>query len=90
MKLKNWINSKVVGPRKLHITPLNEGQELNYSEVALASPKNVAKRCRDIIKGLRALLPHGSFSVEVRCATDYEDYIYFYNLNIFDKDMNKI
>lgn len=48
-----------------HLTPLNEGQELNYVDTMLCSIEQLRERCNYILAGLSALFPEGTFDIKI-------------------------
>ena len=49
----------------VYLTPLNEGQELNYMERFCGTPLQIVDRCHQIVNGLDNLLKNGTWSVQV-------------------------
>ena len=47
------------------ITPLNEGQELNYIETHYGDKRSAIKRAKVILKGLIKVLAQGTISIMV-------------------------
>lgn len=57
---------------KYILTPLTEGQNLNYCEtLSFKTKKEVSKRAQEISKGLQTLLPNGTFSCQVQTDKQY-------------------
>lgn len=52
----------------VYLTPLNEGQEVNYMERFFGTPLLIVTRCRQIVDGLDNLLKNGTWSVQVESA----------------------
>ena len=50
---------------KVNISPLNEGQELNYSEHREMAAWAIVGRARYLCDGLKKLLPQGDFTVRI-------------------------
>jgi hypothetical protein len=51
--------------RRFLITPQNEGQELNYIEEFMGTPRNAKWRAKTIADGLQMILRQGDISVKV-------------------------
>ena len=47
------------------ITPLNEGQELNYTETHKGTYANAEQRAKDMIKALQIILHQGMISAKI-------------------------
>lgn len=61
--------------RKYHLTPLNELQELNYTERHFKSRSEVETRALEIIRGLEKALPMGTFACQIECFDPPEEWI---------------
>lgn len=79
----------------VQISPLNEGQELNYSEPFKGTIQQIVTRCREIETGLQSLLKRGSFSVQITNwslqpnGEKWADFVYQQG-DIFDAENNII
>jgi hypothetical protein len=71
------------------ITPLNEGQELNYIEHIEVPIKGLYFRCRQIQEGLQKLLPKGTFDVKIEDQQLNRTW-YFRDGKFFDDNWNEI
>jgi hypothetical protein len=56
---------QLVAQEVFFITPLNEGQEMNYVETHRGSQSSAWKRAKDMQKGLRRLLTQGMITVMI-------------------------
>ena len=75
---------------KISITPLNEGQELNYNEEFTGTMTELLDRCKSIQVGLQKILTKGSFSVMLtNWDDDGKNFIYSDGV-IYDENGDKI
>ena len=58
-----------------YITPLNEGQELNYIEIHYGDKKSAIKRAKEILRGLTKVLIRGTISVMIEDESLKNEYI---------------
>ena len=73
----------------VQITPLNEGQEINYAEQATGEPEALISRAVEILDGLTALLPKGSFAVKIENLY-LDDAIFIKREESYDENFNLI
>jgi len=71
------------------ISPCNENQELNYMETFKGTPDEIVRHSLEIIKGLKATLRLGTFSIKIE-SPNLEDCIYVDEQNIYDEEFNVI
>jgi hypothetical protein len=72
-----------------YLNPRNEGHEIPYAESFKGSAFDAVCRARKIIDGLSAVLPRGSWSIEIEQLGTW-DKVYVNDLGLFDSDWNEI
>lgn len=50
---------------KFSLQPMNEDHELDYVEPFTGTPDEMIAKCRTLIKGLKEVLVHGTFTIKV-------------------------
>jgi hypothetical protein len=74
---------------RLNITPLNEGQEMNYCEPFTGTVPQLRTRCNRIISGLSALLPRGTFTIAITDLT-FDRYVHYNNGKFYNLQGDEI